>query len=221
MMKVRKSTIDDRDEIEKFNEGGCLNDGIRHLFGKLQIEKTLELSLIALTVVSDNNEIIGFAALDNSPLSEMDLTTEQYVSQLTVYDTTNKFNFVVRDTLWLTCLSTKYSFNDQILKAILEYVFAKCLYVNNIVCSTISSSNDSYNKLQPRFDKLEAPTESNNSLQEYTILATSRSDMDIHLRNMFIRPAKIEDYDDLCPIFEAQHEVKVKNVTKSKFCNRN
>lgn len=188
--EVRRSEIDDVRGIQLL-----LSNSVSVGLESQRVDPSvyIERNILSLTVNDQKKGIIAFASFsDSAPIPNV-LSSEW---ELWFADNYSLPDIQIENALWLDFIVLqKGSHLDSVLHAIFEFFFKSLPEVNHILfCSPINS------KFNSKLFTLLSP----NSAQNVDIFMCHRSDV---VPQLIIRLAKVEDHDDLVPIFNKKSEL--------------
>eukprot|EP01135_Chromosphaera_perkinsii_P005016 Nk52_evm14s310 gene=Nk52_evmTU14s310 len=185
------------------------------LFGKQDLTQLIELSILSATAtnaghtdeegVGQEEDIVGFAAFNDAPLEQN--PGKWHSAMAESYDMTGIEN---HNTVFLHCFAVKPKHERIIGSEMFKTLFNTIPECDQIILSIPKDAEinqaikDSF-ELLPELEKSEEATEENEKgSQAEKFYVCSRSK---YTPNLLIRTAKVEDHDDLIPIFNRQTEV--------------
>ncbi|XP_066929118.1 cilia- and flagella-associated protein 61-like [Clytia hemisphaerica] len=161
------------------------------IFGRVSVACIIEKANLGVTLINENNDIVGFAALYDQPnwmRDEDNVWTEWIVNNFTE-DKCDALN-----SLFLHYFVCKEEFSDGIIKEILRTVYHAVPMLQYIFLN-LPNDHGIGEHLADTFKPL---TKSTGYETDYQVFACYRHD---YCPVLHIRDARIEDHDDLMPIF--------------------
>lgn len=175
----------------------------------------IETSYMSVTVEDEEDNIVGFAALDDVPLQmgrvqEAGTEWEEWFESVYHDETVDGMN-----TLWCTCCLVEDAV--EVVSEILRTTFSTMTDIQNLLVFIPGGIHDDdvalLRPFEAHFNKMEPMGEgftygcwasANPVRMPPSVLMCRRADV---ITPLFIRMAKVEDHDNLVEIFDAQSEV--------------
>lgn len=199
MLQARRATRDDVENIDALIEPEILQ--CVRKFGKFKVANLIETSILAVVVVDDRDEVIGFASFLDSPpvgLQQGDLAQDKWP---TWFDSTFRNDiFNVSNTAWLTFFIADPTYEKDAADRVLQTVFSTLAYLEGIIVVT-PAGVEVFAPITYMFEGLPVTDPTYRGPKAY---ACPRS---FFIPPLSIRAARIEDHDDLVPVFDQQSEV--------------
>ncbi|XP_063727763.1 cilia- and flagella-associated protein 61-like isoform X1 [Symsagittifera roscoffensis] len=168
------------------------------LFGPFNILNIIEKSLFSVTLIDSSDEVIGFAAFSDCPPPSARMTSSNWPTQMA--QELSLENFTSLNTMFLHLFVAKTDFAVGCIQEIVKAVFASVPDCAQIVLSVPNSSHP-----DPAISDIFRPvkkTTKASSTANCTFFVSHRHDISPVLH---VRPAQMEDNDDLTPLFAQQN----------------
>ncbi|KAM5163800.1 cilia- and flagella-associated protein 61 [Mantella aurantiaca] len=164
------------------------------IFGNVNVIYLLEKSSLAVTIADEQNSVIAHAAFLDYPSrdvvgqSEWEEWIHQHYAQ--------SKDCTPLNTLFLHLFVAKEEFSLQSIQEILRSVFNAVADLH-FICLVVPSNITLSDELAATFEPMKKMAETKLT-KEYTVYICHRHK---HCPQLFIRTARVEDFDDLMPIF--------------------
>eukprot|EP01137_Pigoraptor_chileana_P032179 Opistho-2@21151 len=163
-------------------------------FGSQEISMLIERTVLSITVSDENGEVVGFASFDDTPRKDKPEWEDWLLTQYNCPSVT-PFN-----TTFLRYVAVRRSLEVDIMREVLRTVFGTLPDVDN--CLTMIPSFE-VGRLSDLFTAVRTKDRTSKGSTTQLLMATRLA----YLPNLTIRAARVEDHDDLVPIFNRQSEV--------------
>ncbi|EDV28663.1 uncharacterized protein TRIADDRAFT_19305 [Trichoplax adhaerens] len=192
-INVRRTEISDATKIMQL-----FNSSTEKIFGRVNVVHLIEKSVLSITITDDQETMIGQASFYDYPNIQSHVV-ERWEDL--IISNPKLAHCSPLNTLFLHHFVALEGYAKGVAKEIFKTFFNATPYVHYCLLSVKKGTamGDSLNEIF-------SPTGFISKLEgsEYEILICHRHD---HCPTLHIRPAKVEDHDDLVPIFNRQSEV--------------
>ena len=164
-----------------------------HFFDVPFVETALDTSILSIIAIeSETDRIVGFLALEVT-LSTGDVQGNQAVSEWIESEMVT-LGFHPGNNLWVNACSLAKKDGEAALRSMLKFAFSKFAHVQTIAYPVVDRSYTPHKALPVLIPKISQSTELKVSLS-----CVERS---VICPKLVVRPAKVEDHDDLVPVVE-------------------
>ena len=202
-MEVRRAVQADEDAILKLI--GAEAFIITKRFISLEIGKAIETSILSLVALDSAGEVNGFVCFGDRPagtVADHGLSPTEWM-----YWLPQRFDIApyraqgldVKNSAWLTCFAADHVTEHEIFYELMRFAFDVMPAVDQVVY-LLPKNEAPFQPVQEHFPPI-PPTE---EAQGASLMMCGRDDF---LPRCKVRRARVEDHDDLVPIFEAQSEL--------------
>lgn len=207
---VRRADVNDLNDIKKLINSQRAESSA--VFGDNPVLSILEHNILSVVAVTAEDDLVAFAAFKNEPPERYN---DQFVGW---FDSHYAYpEFMVSSTLWLSYFVAAELYDTEALKQILTSAFGILPLID--VCMLYKPDGVLlYKPLSSMF--VLPPLTEEEEEREKKIMSQEEGSEELALEpsvfifpretlipNLLIRPARIQDHDDLVPIFETQSEV--------------
>lgn len=207
---IRRADVNDLSDIKKLVNSQRAECSA--VFGDNPVLSILEHSILSVVAVTAENDLVAFAAFKNEPPERYNDDFVGWFDSHYAYP-----EFMVSSTLWLSYFVAAELYDTEALKQILTSAFGILPLID--VCMLYKPDGVLlYKPLSSMF--ILPPLTEEEEERERKIMSQEDGSEDLALEpsvfifpretlipNLLIRPARIQDHDDLVPIFESQSEV--------------
>lgn len=202
-MEVRRAVQADEDAVLKLI--GAEAYIITKRFLSLEIAKAIETSLLSLVCLDSAGEVNGFACFGDRPPGTV--SDHKFAPSEWMYWLPKQFDITpyratgldVKNSAWMSCFAADHATEHEIFYELMRFAFDVMPAVDQAVY-LLPRGEAPFQPVQEHFSPI-APTE---EAQGTSLMMCGREDI---LPRCKVRRARVEDHDDLVPIFEAQSEL--------------
>lgn len=198
MITARRAERDDVTGVEALVGRGVA--AFVKKFGQFSIPHLIETSMLAVSVVDDSDNIVGFASFQDSPPARLGTSELQQDCYEWFAATFRSEDFGLENTVWLTFFVANEGVQGDAADRLLQTVFSTLPSVEGVL-AVLPQEVPNFTPLTEMFEQLSLIDETYYGPQ---VFACPRS---LFIPTLHIRKAVIEDHDDLVPVFNEQSEV--------------
>lgn len=198
-ISMRRAELDDQQNITSLiGKDASL---LKRRFGRFKLVSLIETSFLSVTAVDDNNEIVGFACFEDEP-NLADTDAESFFKWFV--DSYDKPEFTIVNTLFMTFFVASSQYQEEVAEMTLRTAFTTLPQINQCI-SFIASDISPFGILRQAFEEPKLhPDAEESPFPDMKVYVCKRSN---YIPNLKIRIARVEDHDDLVPVFDSQSEV--------------
>jgi len=193
---VRRSEFGDQLRIQALiaEEG----DALTKRFGGRDVTSLIETALMSISAVDDAGQVVGYAAFHDHPSGQTGVNAAEWPTWLHHYFAHEELG--PANVAWLTFFVCDPTVHTEVAENVLRTAYTTMPEIDAVLlalpaeCKPFSPLKDTFEEIEPR----------SGASVPYTVHVCPRS---LYLDNLRIRVARVEDHDDLVPIFESQSEV--------------
>ena len=203
-MEVRRAVQADEDAVLKLI--GAEAFIITKRFASLEIGKQIETSMLSLVSLDGSGAVTGFVCFGDKPAGsalEHGMSPAEWEYWLPKRFNIEPFRFAGLDTdnsAWLTCFAADHETEHEIFYELMRFAFDAMPGIDQTVY-LLPKGEAPFQPVQEHFVPI-PPTEE--GADGDSLMMCQRQEFLPHCN---IRRARVEDHDDLVPIFEAQSEL--------------
>uniref|UniRef100_A0A3Q1FLN4 Cilia and flagella associated protein 61 n=1 Tax=Acanthochromis polyacanthus TaxID=80966 RepID=A0A3Q1FLN4_9TELE len=191
---VRRSESADAQEI-----GSLIGPSAQAVFGRVNVIELLEKANLAVTLTNEKDDILAHASFFDHPIGDL-VDQAQWEPFLQKHFRAEKCTPL--NTLFLHLFVAQTNFSSASAKEIMRAVFNAVTELEYIclVSPNLGGLDPALNEILKPLKRLTGPG------HQCLALITHRSK---HFPCLHVRPARVEDYDDIMPLFEKQRKQPV------------
>uniref|UniRef100_A0A7S3ZDH5 Cilia- and flagella-associated protein 61 N-terminal domain-containing protein n=1 Tax=Lotharella globosa TaxID=91324 RepID=A0A7S3ZDH5_9EUKA len=201
-MEVHRANPEDEKGIATLIKGD--EKLLEKRFGKFNVQELIENSIIAITASNETGEIVAFAAFSNSPTpttGDERLAPNKWAEW--VRETFPDTGLGPRNTLWLSFFAAGSLYEQEAIDMILHSAFDTFAHVDALLFALGPNVTAFTPVNEPEiFEEIEHKSGDVKMLVSFAIN---------YRPQVRIRSARVEDHDDLTPIFNQQSEILTEN----------
>ncbi|XP_046859906.1 cilia- and flagella-associated protein 61-like [Xenia sp. Carnegie-2017] len=197
ILSGRRTESIDAPAIEKL-----INKETIELFGRVDIVRVIEKANLAVTLVSQEDEVFANAAFFDYPNFNVDEANWEDLLQKTV----DKLYPTALNTLFLNFFASKADYVSGCASEILRTVFNTAPYIEYIFLVIPPADKNKERVLLSLFHEVHFNDDVKKGRPIGEFHVAKRFE---HAPKLHMRPASVEDHDDLMPIFDEQSETLI------------
>ena len=192
---VRRAEFDDCPSIEKLVDDAAL---AHKRFGAFEVTTMIETATLGITAVDENGNVVGYAAFYDYPALQPSVDAAAWPKWL--HDNFGHPEYTSATAAWLAFLVADPLCQNEVAESILRTAFTTLSDADAILFA-LPEDVRPFAPVRDTFEPLQC-------LQpDATKLRVHSCQRGLYLPDLLIRPARVEDHDDLVPVFNAQSEV--------------
>ncbi|THD25271.1 Cilia-and flagella-associated protein 61 [Fasciola hepatica] len=191
LITIRRTEYIDIPQIEEL-----ITEDVREAFGRISLLKIIERSVLSLTLVKENKDIIGSICLYDYPIRAR---AAQESWEAWLQSVIGLPNIDAKNSLFAHLIVIHPVYEETLGMDLCKAIFSILFEVHNIFVMTENSSQFKIVKNSP-FKLIEKK----NQEEEFLIYVAYRHDV---FPVLFARIASVEDNDDLAPLFNSQTDL--------------
>lgn len=183
---------------------------INEKYGTFDLEQLIATSILSVVVQNDNEVCVGFAAFDDACSSHIqDCVSGQNIDPQSVdwnewIQEHSQGSVHPRDSIWLACFAADFDNSAYIADCIFQSAFATLVDAGQLLLAA-GPRQAITSPLKDVFQSV--PVEAVQESEEGVLPQIYSCARSTYIPNIHVRPARVEDHDDLVPIFNNQSDV--------------
>jgi flagellar biosynthesis GTPase FlhF len=196
---TRRSNLSDVDAVKALI--GVDEHIVDRRYGNFDIAALIDEAAFACTCTDHDGNVVGFASfrdLPNNGVNDENLTPSKWQSTLR-----HKYGLVdvhVSDTMFLTLALADHLYEVEVMYDVFKGLFNEFPYITNVLYVLPTAAGD----FAPIRDLFNVVMPLSGTETQFRVMMTTR---DTFVPTMVIRDARVEDHDDLVPVFDAQSDI--------------
>ena len=193
---VRRAEFDDKLSIEALV--GEDAPTLSKRFGSFDVTTMIETASLGITAVDEKGSVVGYAAFYDHPALTPEVDSSSWPSWLHKHFGHPEFS--AANTAWLAFFVADSLCQNEVAEYIVRTAFTTLTDIDAVLF-TLPDDVRPFAPIRDTFEPLQCLTP---DLTRLRVFACPRA---LYLPELLIRRARVEDHDDLVPVFNAQSEV--------------
>lgn len=193
---VRRAEFEDRHRIQSLVKDEAHTMAKR--YGDFELTTMIETASLGITAVNEKDELIGYAALFDYPYTRDEIDGASWPGWLDLYFQNKELT--AANAAWLTFFIADPLCQAEVAENILRTAFTTLPEIDSLLLA-LPTDVRPFAPLKDTFERLPAL---DGEAPPYNVYLCPRA---LYLPELLVREARVEDHDDLVPVFNAQSEV--------------
>ena len=203
---LRRAELDDQQAITRLI--GKNSSSLRQRFGRFNVVSLVETSFLSVVALDDAGEVVGFACFEDGP--NMEEGAEAFFGWLAENVAGGGGErYSGMNTLFLTFFVALEKAEEEVSEFTLRTAFTTLPHIDYALCLMPADAEPAA-PLTFAFDSLDtgaSAEDTEGAAAAFSGMRVFATERELLVPSLKIRVARVEDHDDLVPIFDAQSEV--------------
>ena len=197
---MRRSELDDQAAITALI--GKRASQHRHRYGRYNVVSLIENSYLSITALAEDGSIVGFGCFEAAP--NLEESCEDFFKFF--QDTYGKPQWTNTNSIFLVFFCAHEKMTDEVTEFVMRTAFTTLPHVDAALFLK-PAAVEPFDIIKNSFPTLPLHPDADTAGTIFKEMEVAVCDRGSYIENLRVRTARVEDHDDLVPIFDSQSEV--------------